>query len=123
MNKHGIAKFVTTIISRGESVGYALEQFVVREGAQQLEMAIARLVNAGHNRIDDAQIGSFADPSAGHAAAVTNAAVAIGGGFESADHARSDGKDSSPGRFRATDRDSGRLRDAIGLIEGEPQVE
>ena len=80
------------VAALGERRRDAVERGVVGEGAQQLEMAFARLVHAGEDRVDDAQRRVVLDAPVRDAVAGAHALV-IGGGLERADDRRADRDD------------------------------
>ena len=56
-NQYGVAELVRAEAVLREAGGHPLEYRIIGEGAQKLEVAFARLVHAGQDRIHDAQPG------------------------------------------------------------------
>ena len=67
--KDRIAKLVSPVAVIIESSADPPQHRVVSERAQQLVMAVAWLVNAGHDGVNDAELGTWADPLVGDACA------------------------------------------------------
>ena len=102
---------------RGDGCGGLAEQRIVGEGAQQLEMAFARLVDAGEYGIDHAQRRVARDAPCRNAVSGTHAAIGIGGGLQRAHHPRADRDDAAAAELCPRDRAAVRS-DAVRLVEG-----
>jgi hypothetical protein len=76
LDQHGIAELVGAIVVGFQLFAGAAQGGIVGEGAKQIIMAGARLVSAGEDSIDDAQVGSRANPFCRQALASVQAAVA-----------------------------------------------
>src|SRR4029450_8681696 len=80
-------------------------------------------MHASEDRIHDAKRRFTSDAPARNSIPGPPAAVDVGCRLERADDARPDGDDAPFFRLRALDCCRSVLRDAIGLVEREPQVE
>src|SRR5579883_121751 len=86
-------------------------------------MALAGLMRAGEQRVDDAKRGPARDAAARDAVAGANDAARIGGGLERAHDARADRDDATLFRFGARDRRRGPRRDSVRLVERQAPIE
>ena len=86
-------------------------------------MALAGLMHARQDRIDNAQPGSATDAPARNP--ITGTYPAVGGTrcFERAHDGRTDGNDASAFRLCLIDCRRSSHGNAIGLIKGQPQVQ
>jgi hypothetical protein len=86
-------------------------------------VTFAGLMHASKDRIHDAQRRFTYNASARNSIPSPHAAVGVRGRLKRADDGRSDGDDAPVFRPRAFDCCRSVLRDAIGLVEREAQIE
>jgi hypothetical protein len=90
-DQHRIAELVSAIAALEKRCANAVQHRVIGEGSKELKMALAALMHAGQNRIDDREARSSFDATARDTVARPYAAVCTGGGLEGADDSRADG--------------------------------
>ena len=101
---------------------YPPQYRIVGEGAQQLVVAVAGLMNAADNGVDDAELGVGAEPLVGNAGAGGQAATGSGV-LQSAGHRGAESDDTAALRHGLSYRAYRRLRNPVGLVERQPAVE
>ena len=79
VKQHGIAEFMGAVTGCGQCFRGPGEQGIVGEGAQELEMAFARLMDAGKDRIDDTKRRPPRNTPRRSTISGAKAAVGIGG--------------------------------------------
>ena len=63
LDQQGVAELVCAVAVLLHDCRHALERLLTGESAQQLEVAVAGLVQSGQDRIDDTQPAPTPDPS------------------------------------------------------------
>ena len=95
----------------------------VRERLQQLVVARAGLVHAGHDRVHDRETGVSPETPGRQSRAGVNTTLAIARGLERPDHGGPDGNDPAAGKPRRIDQRRCRCGDLVRFGQRQAPIE
>src|SRR5207253_2197803 len=122
-NQDRVAELVRAEMPGRQLVTRAIESTVVGEGAEQLVVTRAALVNTGENRVDDTERALGLDTLGGNTSTRAGNTIEMSRVFERADDSRADGDDAPASHAGGRNRPCGACWNLVGFLERQSLIQ